>query len=61
LVKQLLKVARQTVAFWVTELAEALPNVPMSEEVQEAEGDCLVGKSKRRTEPVEDPLLTKTK
>ena len=34
-----LKVAPQTVVFWVTDLAEALPNAPMPEEVQEAEMD----------------------
>lgn len=34
-----LQVAPQTVAFWVTDLAEALPNAPMPEEVQEAEMD----------------------
>lgn len=34
-----LKVAPQTVAFWVTDLAEALPNAPMPEEVREAEMD----------------------
>ena len=36
-----LKVSPQTVASWVTELAEALPNAPMPEEVQEAELDEL--------------------
>jgi len=34
-----LKVAPQTVALWVTDLAEALPNAPMPAEVQEAEMD----------------------
>ena len=34
-----LKVAPQTVVFGVTDLAEALPNAPMPEEVQEAEMD----------------------
>ena len=32
-----LKVAPQTIAYWVTDLAEALPNTPMPEEVKEAE------------------------
>jgi transposase-like protein len=36
-----LKVAPQTVAFWVTDLAETLSNAPMPEEVQEAEMDEL--------------------
>jgi transposase-like protein len=36
-----LKVAPQTVAYWVTDVAEALPNAPMPEEVQEAEMDEL--------------------
>lgn len=36
-----LKVAPQTVAYWVTNLAEALPNAPMPEEVKEAEMDEL--------------------
>ena len=34
-----LKVAPQTVAYWVTDLAETLPNAPLPEEVQEAELD----------------------
>jgi transposase-like protein len=34
-----LKVAPQTVAFWVTDLVETLPNAPMPKEVQEAEMD----------------------
>src|SRR5215211_1555847 len=34
-----LKVAPQTVAYWVTDLAEALPNAPLPNEVQEAELD----------------------
>lgn len=34
-----LKVAPQTVANWVTDLAEALPNAPMPEEVKEVEMD----------------------
>lgn len=34
-----LKVAPQTVSLWVTNLAEALPNAPMPEKVQEAEMD----------------------
>jgi len=36
-----LKVAPQTVAFWVTDVAETLPNAPMPEEVKEAEMDEL--------------------
>ena len=36
-----LKVAPQTIAYWVTELAEALPNTPLPEAVQEAEMDEL--------------------
>jgi transposase-like protein len=36
-----LKVAPRTVALWVTDLAEALPNAPMPEEVREAEMDEL--------------------
>lgn len=36
-----LKVAPQTVAYWVTDLAEALPTVPMPSEVKEAEMDEL--------------------
>jgi transposase-like protein len=34
-----LKVAPQTVAYWVTDLAEALPSAPMPNEVKEAEMD----------------------
>ena len=34
-----LKVAPQTVAFWVSDVAEALPQAPMPEEVREAEMD----------------------
>jgi len=34
-----LKVAPRTVALWVTDLAEALPNTPLPEEVKEAEMD----------------------
>lgn len=34
-----LKVAPQTVAYWVTDLAEALPNAPLPSEVKEAEMD----------------------
>lgn len=34
-----LKVAPQTVAYWVTEAAEALPNAPLPNEVSEAEMD----------------------
>ena len=34
-----LKVAPRTVALWVTDVAEALPNAPMPEEVTEAEMD----------------------
>ena len=36
-----LKVAPQTIAYWVTELAEALPDVPLPVEVKEAEMDEL--------------------
>ena len=36
-----LKVAPQTVAYWVTDLAEALPGAPMPNEVKEAEMDEL--------------------
>jgi transposase-like protein len=36
-----LKVAPQTIAYWVTEMAEALPNAPMPNEVKEAEMDEL--------------------
>ena len=36
-----LKVVPQTVAYWVTDLAEALPNAPMPEAVKEAELDEL--------------------
>ena len=36
-----LKVAPQTVAYWVTDVAEALPNAPIPEEVKEAEMDEL--------------------
>jgi hypothetical protein len=34
-----LKVAQQTVAYWVTDLAEAFPNVPLPKEVKETEMD----------------------
>lgn len=34
-----LKVAPQTIAYWVTDLAEALPNAPMPSEVKAAEMD----------------------
>jgi transposase-like protein len=34
-----LKVARQTVAYWVTDVAKALPNAPLPNEVKEAEMD----------------------
>jgi hypothetical protein len=34
-----LKVAPQTVAYWVTDVAEALSNVPLPKEVKEAEMD----------------------
>lgn len=34
-----LKVAPQTVAYWVTEVAEALPNAPMPDQVKVAEMD----------------------
>ena len=36
-----LKVAPQTIAYWVTEHAEALPAIPMPDEVKEAELDEL--------------------
>jgi transposase-like protein len=36
-----LKVSPQTVAYWVTEVAEALPNAPVPAEVKEAEMDEL--------------------
>lgn len=36
-----LKVAPQTVAYWVTDLAEAMPHAPMPAEVKEAEMDEL--------------------
>jgi len=36
-----LKVAPQTIANWVNELADALPNAPLPEEVKEAEMDEL--------------------
>ena len=34
-----LKIAPRTVALWVTDVAEALPNAPMPETVKEAEMD----------------------
>jgi transposase-like protein len=34
-----LKVSPQTIAYWVTDIAEALPNVPLPEKVQDAEMD----------------------
>jgi transposase-like protein len=34
-----LKVAPQTVAYWVTDVSEALPNAPLPNEVKEAEMD----------------------
>ena len=36
-----LKIAPQTLAYWVTEVAEAMPNAPMPNEVKEAERDEL--------------------
>ena len=36
-----LKVAPQTVSYWVTEVAEALPNAPVPTEVKTAEMDEL--------------------
>jgi transposase-like protein len=36
-----LKVAPQTIAYWVTDLTEALPDTPMPDEVNEAEMDEL--------------------
>jgi hypothetical protein len=37
-----LKIAPRTVALWVTDVAEALPNAPMPEEVKEAEMDEIL-------------------
>lgn len=37
-----LKVAPQTVAYWVTDVAEALPNAPLPAEVKEAEMDEML-------------------
>lgn len=34
-----LKVSPQTVAYWVTDAAEALPHAPLPEAVKEAEAD----------------------
>ena len=34
-----LKIAPRTAALWVTDVAEALPNAPMPEQVKEAEMD----------------------
>ena len=34
-----LKIAPQTVAYWVTEVAKAMPNAPVPSEVKEAEMD----------------------
>jgi transposase-like protein len=34
-----LKVAPRTVALWVTDLAEALPSIPLPEDIKEAEMD----------------------
>ena len=45
-----LKVAPQTVSYWVTEVAEALPNAPVPTEVKTAEMDELftfIGDKKR--------------
>jgi transposase-like protein len=47
-----LKVAPQTVAFWVTEVAEALPQAPLPVEVKDAELDELftfIGEKKTRS------------
>ena len=47
-----LKVAPQTVAYWVTDVAEALPKAPMPEAVQEAEMDELftfIGEKKTKS------------
>ena len=52
-----LKVAPRTVALWVAELAEALPDTPMPEEVKEAEMDemfTFIGDKK--TESTFSPL-----
>jgi transposase len=47
-----LKVAPQTVAYWVTEVAEALPRAPLPGAVQEAEMDELftfIGEKKTKS------------
>ncbi len=47
-----LKVAPQTVAYWVTDVAEALPNTPLPTEVKEAEMDemfTFIGDKKTRS------------
>lgn len=36
-----LKIAPQTVAYWVTDVVEAMPNAPVPSEVKEAEMDEL--------------------
>ena len=47
-----LQVAPQTVAYWVTDVAEALPNAPLPTEVKEAEMDemfTFIGDKKTRS------------
>jgi transposase-like protein len=47
-----LKVAPQTVAYWVTDVAEALPHAPLPNEVKEAEMDemfTFIGDKKTRS------------
>lgn len=47
-----LRVAPQTVAYWVTDLAEALPHAPLPDEVKEAEMDemfTFIGDKKTRS------------
>ena len=47
-----LKVAPQTVAYWVTEVAQALPRAPLPEVIQEAEMDELftfIGEKKTKS------------
>ena len=49
-----LRVAPRTVALWVTEVAKALPDAPMPEEVKEAEMDELftfIGDKKQDLHP----------
>ena len=47
-----LKVAPQTVAYWVTDVAETMPNAPLPAEVKEAELDemfTFIGDKKTRS------------